>query len=124
MRALIIDDSSSMRSILRQYMREMKYDVVEAGNGKEALQKCEETKDFTIVLVDWNMPVMNGLDFIRALRARHEFDNVKLMMVTTENDSARITEALSAGANEFMMKPFTYDALEQKIALVVEESNV
>ena len=124
MRALIIDDSSSMRSILRQYMREMKYDVVEAGNGKEALQKCEETKDFTIVLVDWNMPVMNGLDFVRALRARHEFDNVKLMMVTTENDSARITEALSAGANEFMMKPFTYDALEQKIALVVEESNV
>jgi len=124
MRALIIDDSSSMRSILRQYMREMKYDVVEAGNGKEALQKCEETKDFTIALVDWNMPVMNGLDFIRALRARHEFDNVKLMMVTTENDSARITEALSAGANEFMMKPFTYDALEQKIALVVEESNV
>jgi len=124
MRALIIDDSSSMRSILRQYMREMKYDVVEAGNGKEALQKCEETKDFTIALVDWNMPVMNGLDFVRALRARHEFDNVKLMMVTTENDSARITEALSAGANEFMMKPFTYDALEQKIALVVEESNV
>ena len=124
MRALIIDDSSSMRSILRQYMREMKYDVVEAGNGKEALQKCEETKDFTIVLVDWNMPVMNGLDFIRALRARHEFDNVKLMMVTTENDSARITEALSSGANEFMMKPFTHDALEQKIALVVEESNV
>jgi two-component system, chemotaxis family, chemotaxis protein CheY len=124
MRALIIDDSSSMRSILRQYMREMKYDVVEAGNGKEALQKCEETKDFTIALVDWNMPVMNGLDFVRALRARHEFDNVKLMMVTTENDSARITEALSAGANEFMMKPFTYDALEQKIALVVEASNV
>jgi two-component system, chemotaxis family, chemotaxis protein CheY len=113
-----------MRSILRQYMREMKYDVVEAGNGKEALQKCEETKDFAIALVDWNMPVMNGLDFVRALRSRHEFDNVKLMMVTTENDAARITEALSAGANEFMMKPFTYDALEQKIALVVEESNV
>jgi len=124
MRALIIDDSSSMRSILRQYMREMKYDVVEAGNGKEALQKCEENKDFTIALVDWNMPVMNGLDFVRALRSHHEFDNMKLMMVTTENDAARITEALSAGANEFMMKPFTYDALEQKIALVVEESNV
>ena len=123
MRALIIDDSSSMRSILRQYMREMNYEVVEAGNGKEALQKCEEIRDFALALVDWNMPVMNGLDFVRALRARHEFDNVKLMMVTTENDAARIAEALSAGANEFMMKPFTYDTLEQKIALVVEESN-
>lgn len=123
MRALIIDDSSSMRSILRQYMREMKYDVVEAGNGREALQRCEEVKDFTIALVDWNMPVMNGLDFVRALRARHEFDNMKLMMVTTENDAARISEALGAGANEFMMKPFTYDALEQKMALLVEDSN-
>jgi two-component system chemotaxis response regulator CheY len=105
-------------------MREMKFDVVEAGNGREALQKCEEHTDFAIALVDWNMPVMNGLDFVRTLRARHEFDNMKLMMVTTENDVLRISEALSAGANEFMMKPFTYDALEQKIALVVEEPNV
>lgn len=118
MRALVIDDSVAMRSILRQYMRELKFDVVEARDGREALQRCEETPDFDIALVDWNMPVMNGLEFVRALRARKEYDSMKLMMVTTENDAAHIKSALRAGANEFVMKPFTYEVLEEKMALL------
>jgi two-component system chemotaxis response regulator CheY len=118
MRALVIDDSGAMRSILRQYMREMKYEVVEARDGREALKRCEETPHFDIALVDWNMPVMNGLDFVRALRARKEYDSMKLMMVTTENDAAHIESALSAGANEFVMKPFTYEVLAEKMALL------
>ena len=118
MRALVIDDSGAMRSILRQYMRELKYDVVEARDGREALARCEETPDFDIALVDWNMPVMNGLDFVRALRARKEYDSMKLMMVTTENDAAHVATALNAGANEFVMKPFTYEVLEEKMALL------
>lgn len=118
MRALIIDDSGAMRSILRQYMRELKYEVVEARDGQEALERCEETPDFDIALVDWNMPVMNGLDFVRTLRARKEYDSMKLMMVTTENDAAHIEAALTAGANEFVMKPFTYEVLEEKMALL------
>ena len=118
MKALVIDDSGAMRSILRQYMRELKYEVVEARDGREALARCEETPDFDLVLVDWNMPVMNGLDFVRALRARKEYDAMKLMMVTTENDAAHVTTALGAGANEFVMKPFTYEVLEEKIALL------
>src|ERR1700686_320084 len=118
MRALVIDDSGAMRSILRQYMRELKYDVVEARDGREALARCEETPDFDIALVDWNMPVMNGLDFVRALRARKEYGSMKLMMVTTENDAAHIETALTAGANEFVMKPFTYEVLAEKMALL------
>ncbi|HWF02341.1 MAG TPA: response regulator [Candidatus Angelobacter sp.] len=118
MRALVIDDSGAMRSILRQYMRELKYEVVEARDGREALERCEQTPDFDIALVDWNMPVMNGLEFVRALRAKKEFDSMKLMMVTTENDVAHIEAALSAGANEFVMKPFTYEVLEEKMALL------
>ncbi|HEY3769220.1 MAG TPA: response regulator [Candidatus Angelobacter sp.] len=118
MRALVIDDAGAMRSILRQYMRELKYEVVEARDGREALERCEQTPDFDIALVDWNMPVMNGLEFVRALRAKKEFDSIKLMMVTTENDVAHIEAALSAGANEFVMKPFTYEVLEEKMALL------
>jgi two-component system chemotaxis response regulator CheY len=120
MRALVIDDSSSMRAILRQYMRQLDYEVVEACNGQDALKRCEEVQDIDIALVDWNMPIMNGLDFVRALRARKEYDGVKLMMVTTENDSEHIQAALSAGANEFVMKPFTYEVLEEKMALLNE----
>lgn len=118
MRALVIDDSGAMRSILRQYMRELKYEVVEARDGREALERCEQTPDFDIALVDWNMPVMNGLEFVVALRARKEYNSMKLMMVTTENDVAHIEAALSAGANEFVMKPFTYEVLEEKMALL------
>jgi two-component system chemotaxis response regulator CheY len=122
MRALVIDDSSSMRSILKRYLRQMNYEVLEAGNGREALQRCQEARDIDVALVDWNMPVMNGIDFVRELRSQREHDHVKLMMVTTENDAARIVEALGAGANEFVMKPFTFEVLEEKIALLLNPS--
>lgn len=118
MKALIIDDSGAMRSILRQYMRELNYEVVEARDGREALERCEQTPDLNIALVDWNMPVMNGLEFVQTLRAQTKYNSIKLMMVTTENDSAHIEAALGAGANEFVMKPFTYEVLEEKMALL------
>jgi two-component system chemotaxis response regulator CheY len=107
-----------MRSILRQYMHELHFEVVEAKDGSEALKRCEETPNFDIALVDWNMPVMNGLEFVQALRAKKKFDSVKLMMVTTENDAVHVETALSAGANEFVMKPFTFEVLEDKVALL------
>ncbi len=119
MLALVIDDSSTMRSILKRYLRQMNYEVLEAGNGREALQRCQEAQDIDVALVDWNMPVMNGIDFVRKLRSQKEHDHVKLMMVTTENDADRIVEALGAGANEFVMKPFTFEVLEEKMALLL-----
>ena len=122
MRALVIDDSSTMRSILSRYLRQMNYEVLEAGNGREALQRCEEAQDIGVALVDWNMPVMNGIDFVKKLRSQREHDHVKLMMVTTENDADRIVEALGAGANEFVMKPFTFEVLEEKMALLLNPS--
>jgi two-component system chemotaxis response regulator CheY len=122
MLALVIDDSSTMRSILKRYLRQMNYEVLEAGNGREALQRCQEEQDIDVALVDWNMPVMNGIDFVRKLRSQREHDHVKLMMVTTENDADRIVEALGAGANEFVMKPFTFEILEEKMALLLNPS--
>jgi two-component system chemotaxis response regulator CheY len=121
MRALIIDDSSSTRKILGQFMRQMNYEIIEAGDGKEALQRFEEASDITVALVDWNMPVMNGLEFVRRLRENREHDDVKLMMVTTEHDAEHIEQALLAGANEFVMKPFTFEVLEEKLALLLNE---
>jgi two-component system chemotaxis response regulator CheY len=118
MKALIIDDSGAMRSILRQYMRELNYEVVEARDGREALERCEQTPDLDVALVDWNMPVMNGLEFVQALRAQKKYSSVKLLMVTTENDATHVEAALGAGANEFLMKPFTYEVLEGKMALL------
>lgn len=121
MRALIIDDSSSTRKILGQFMRQMNYEIVEAGDGKEALQRFEEAPDIAVALVDWNMPVMNGLEFVRRLRENRKHDDVKLMMVTTEHDAEHIEQALSAGANEFVMKPFTFEVLEEKLAILLNE---
>lgn len=118
MKALIIDDSGVMRSILRQYMRELNYEVMEARDGREALEHCAQTPDLDIALVDWNMPVMNGLEFVQALRAQKKYDSVKVLMVTTENDATHIEAALGAGANEFLMKPFTYEVLWGKMALL------
>src|SRR5258708_26742851 len=114
MRALIVDDSSSTRRILGQFMRQMNYEIVEAGNGREALKCVEEVPDISVALVDWNMPVMNGLEFVRELRARKQHDGVKLMMVTTEHDAEHIEQALSAGANTVFTKPSTPAMLTAK----------
>ena len=120
MRALVIDDSKTTRSIIRQYMRELDFDVIEAGDGGEALKCLQQDPNVDIALVDWHMPVMTGLEFVKQLRSRPEHNKIKLIMVTIENDATRIQEALAAGANEFVMKPFTFDVLEQKLALLLD----
>jgi two-component system, chemotaxis family, chemotaxis protein CheY len=117
MRALIIDDSKAMRSILGKMLRELKFETVEAANGKEALEKLRESGKVDIALVDWNMPEMNGYDFIRAVRAEQLYDGVTLMMVTTENEADNVVRALAAGANEYVMKPFTPEVIFEKLQL-------
>jgi two-component system chemotaxis response regulator CheY len=118
MRALVIDDSRAVRAIIRNILREIGLEVVEAGNGREALDEMGRCPDVELILVDWNMPVMNGLEFVRAVRSQRAYDGVRIMMVTTETETEQVTRALSAGANEYLMKPFTKEVLVAKLSLL------
>jgi two-component system chemotaxis response regulator CheY len=118
MRALVIDDSRTVRIILRQALAEAGLEVVEAANGREGLDQLHTHGDVELVLVDWNMPEMNGLEFIQAVRARREYDPIRIMMVTTETEQEQVVRALKAGANEYLMKPFTKEVLIAKLSLL------
>jgi len=118
MRALVIDDSRTVRIIIRQALVEAGLDVIEAGNGREGIDQLRAHDDVELILVDWNMPEMNGLEFVQAVRARREYDPVRIMMVTTETEQEQVVRALEAGANEYLMKPFTKDVLIAKLSLL------
>ena len=118
MRALVIDDSRAMRMILRNALQELGHNVTEAGNGQEALATLQASGPFDLALVDWNMPVLNGFEFVRAVRQLPAHNNMKLMMVTTEVETSQVARALEAGANEYLMKPFTKDLLRDKLELL------
>lgn len=118
MRALVIDDSRAMRAILKKFMIEAGFEVVEACHGKQALERISADDCPDVALVDWNLPEMNGLEFLRAIRTESGFDSMKVIMVTTEIEKERIAKALNAGANEYVMKPFTKDMIVDKLALV------
>ena len=118
MRALVIDDSRTVRAIIGQILRDEGLEVIEAANGREGLERLGQTPGIELVLVDWNMPEMNGLDFIRAVRADRGYDPVRIMMVTTETEQGQVLRALEAGANEYLMKPFTRDILVAKLSLL------
>jgi two-component system chemotaxis response regulator CheY len=118
MKVLIIDDSKAMRMILGRVISEVGYGVLEAANGQEALDQLDKADKPGLILVDWNMPGMNGLDFIKAVRANPAYDSILLMMVTTETELAHVTLALEAGANEYVMKPFTPEIIINKLQLL------
>ncbi|OYP36317.1 response regulator [Rhodopirellula sp. MGV] len=119
MKSLVIDDSRAMRRILRSIMSDLGFDVIEAGDGKDGLEKfTAERDDIEVVLVDWNMPVMNGLEFVKAVRELEQFADKKLVMVTTETEPAQMARALMAGVDEFVMKPFTKEILVEKLKLI------
>lgn len=117
--ALVVDDSRTIRSILRRVLVEEHFDVLEAGNGREALDVLEScAAQPTLVLADWNMPEMSGLELIKALRKRRDLWSLKIVMVTTESEAGRIAAALAAGADEYVMKPFTKQILMDKLQLI------
>lgn len=118
MRALIIDDSRAMRRILRGIVEPLGFQVSEAGNGKQGLDQLNALDDVELVLVDWNMPEMNGLEFVQAVRADSSRQDLKLVMVTTETEPAKMARAMMAGVDEFVMKPFTQDILIDKLRLI------
>jgi two-component system chemotaxis response regulator CheY len=116
--ALIIDDSRTMRSILRRIVTELGFETTEAGNGQEALDQLEAGLVPDICLIDWNMPLMDGYTFVTRVRNDERWKNVTLMMVTTESEHGQIVRALAAGAHEYVIKPFTPDAIIEKMELL------
>lgn len=118
MRALVIDDSRAMRTVLKRILVDLGIDVLEAGDGRSALAMIEEHGLPRLAVVDWNMPVMDGLEFVTELRRRDGGRDVVIMMVTTENEGSQVVRALAAGAHEYVFKPFTPDAIAAKLALL------
>ena len=118
MRVLVVDDSRAIRRIIGEIMKQLEFEVSEAGNGVEALQRLEELGAPDLVLVDWNMPEMNGLDFIKAVRANPTYSDLPLMMVTTETEMERMALAFMAGVNEYIMKPFDKATILEKLQLL------
>jgi two-component system chemotaxis response regulator CheY len=116
---LIVDDSATIRRIIGRMLVQMGIEVSEAANGCEALELLERSEMVPeLALIDWNMPEMDGLELIRELRTRPRFDQTRLMMVTSEVEIDRVSEALEAGADEYLMKPFNRDVLMDKLILL------
>lgn len=118
MRVLIVDDSRAMRSILSHILQQLGCEVVEACNGYDALNRLGHSDRCELALIDWNMPEMNGLEFVRSVRADATYNDLRLMMVTTETELAQVATALEAGADEYVMKPFTKDVIQEKLELL------
>lgn len=118
MRALIVDDSKMVRMILSKLLRELQFDVLEAGDGQEAIERLYHGETVDLMLVDWNMPVMDGYELLCAVRANVLLSDIRVMMVTTESSIEQVQKALSAGANEYLMKPFTKELLHEKLVLM------
>ncbi len=120
MRAIVVDDSRAMRTILRKMLTDIGFDeVLEAEHGRAALTTLGEAGEPpALALVDWNMPEMNGLELIEAMRAERRFDRTRLMMVTSETNPRHVYDALKAGVDEYAMKPITREVIEDKLGLM------
>jgi len=118
MRALVIDESRTMRRIVSGILGGLGFSTSEAGNGREALDLLEAGETFDLACIDWKMPVMDGFEFVTAVRARRDWRSLTLMMVTTENERRHIVRALAAGAHEYVIKPFTPDAIASKLEML------
>jgi len=118
MRMLLVDDSVTMRRIQKTQINGLGItDIIEAGDGQEALGKLKSNMPIDMVLLDWNMPVMDGMAFLKTVRADASFKDVKVIMCTSESEKSKVVEALKAGANNYIVKPFTPEALKEKIGM-------
>jgi two-component system chemotaxis response regulator CheY len=117
MRVLIVDDSRGVRGSLRGLLEEKEIECEEAADGQAGMDRVKSSPPFDLALVDWNMPVMDGLEMLKKLRAEG-YSDLKVMMVTTEAENDYILRALDAGADEYLMKPFDDEALTEKLAML------
>lgn len=111
---LVVDDSRTVRRIVRCILEDLSFDVSEAENGLVALELCDRSMPDAILL-DWNMPLTDGLSFLKALRGRPDGQSPKVIFCTSESDISNIAEAIDYGANEYIMKPFDYDIVKEKL---------
>jgi len=107
-----------MRLILKSMLKDLGFEVAEAGHGREALAYLQTHADTNVALVDWNMPEMNGLELVEAVRHDPRFNDMRMMMVTTETEMSHVAKAIEAGANEYVMKPFSKDVIHEKLQLL------
>ena len=118
MHALVVDDSDVIRKILTAHLQKLGFQVTSAINGRDALDRLHGMERADIALVDWNMPEMDGISFLREVRASADHRALPVMMVTTNSELEHVSQALAAGANEYIMKPFTADMLREKLELL------
>ena len=116
-KALVVDDSKAIRMILSRTLRELGFEVIDAPDGVAALASLQNSGPIDLMMVDWNMPEMDGLELLRKVRADAAYRAVKVIMVTTENEADQMVAALEAGADEYVMKPFTKEILTDKLRL-------
>jgi two-component system, chemotaxis family, chemotaxis protein CheY len=114
-KALIVDDSRAMRLLIARVLESLDFTTFQAGNGREALDALASEGPFDVALVDWNMPEMDGLEFVSEVRRDRGLDEMAIVMVTTESEERQVQRAISAGASEYLMKPFTREAFERKL---------
>jgi two-component system, chemotaxis family, chemotaxis protein CheY len=120
MKILLVDDSSTMRRIQANTLNSLGYnDLVQAEDGADALKKLKENPDVALVLLDWNMPNMNGLDCLKAIKGDAGTKAIPVMMVTSEAEKTKIIEAVQAGASNYLVKPFDADSLKAKITALM-----
>jgi len=120
MKVLVVDDSAIMRKVIEQILEMLGHEAVPAANGVEAFDRLKEHSDVQLILLDWNMPEMNGIEFLRAVKDRPGLAKIPVIMLTTESERRKMIEAIEAGAKHYLTKPFQPETLATKILQCVE----
>ena len=115
MKVLVVDDSAIMRKVIAQILEMLGHDAVPAANGIDAFERLKEHEDVRLILLDWNMPEMNGIEFLRAIKERPGLSEIPVIMLTTESERRKMIEAIEAGAKHYLTKPFQPETLATKI---------
>lgn len=118
---LSVDDSAVIRKLIKIAVEELKYELLEASDGEEALAILRSAEDVKLILLDWNMPGMNGMDFIKHVKNHMTYRSIPIMMVTTESEKGNIILAIKAGASNYLVKPFSSEELVKKISQCIRE---
>ena len=118
MRALVIDDDPAILLIIASILKGLGYEVTTASDGREGLERLTESGSPDVVLVDWNMPCMNGLEFVKSVRSNSDYHDLPIVMVTTELEMSQLALTFDAGVSEYIMKPFSPIMIQEKLQMV------